>query len=108
MKVIQILILCIVLSTLAEAQLYKLIKHPHDRGAYCLDGSPVVMYLHEGKGDNKNKFFIHFCGGGLCGEDTLDKTIQSCYDRSETIFGTSKEFPPFFDFDDFGVLSTKK
>ena len=31
-------------------EMYNLILHSHDRGAYCLDGSPAGMYLHEGKG----------------------------------------------------------
>ena len=37
----------------------------------CLDGSPVGLYIHEGQGKNKDKFLIHFSGGGHCGEDTL-------------------------------------
>ena len=47
-------------------------------------------------------------GGGFCGEDTLNNTIENCYKRSDTIFGSTKEFPPFFDFDSFGVLATEK
>ena len=25
---------------------YKLVLHPYDRGAACLDGSPAAMYIH--------------------------------------------------------------
>ena len=66
------------------------------------------MYLHEGLGQNKDKFFIHLMGGGACGDLTLNSTIDSCYKRSQTIFGSSKEYPPYYDFDSYGILATEK
>ena len=48
---------------------YKLILHPHDRGAACLYGSPAAMYIHEGS--IKDKFLVYFEGGGDCSGLTL-------------------------------------
>lgn len=108
MNRILLLTFCLLLSSINAVELYKLVKHPKDRGAMCLDGSALGTYIHEGKGKNKDKFLIHFCGGGHCGDDTLNETVDNCYNRSFTMFGTSTIYPPFFDFDDFGVLSTNK
>ncbi len=44
---------------------YKKIVHNIDPEAKCLDGSPGLLYVHEG-GDTKN-ILIFMEGGGLCG-----------------------------------------
>jgi hypothetical protein len=44
---------------------YKKVIHNYDPEAKCLDGSPGLLYVHEG-GDIKN-FLIFLNGGGLCG-----------------------------------------
>jgi hypothetical protein len=54
----------IVLSNTQEN--YKKVIHNYDPEAKCLDGSPGLLYVHEG-GDAKN-FLIFFEGGGLCGD----------------------------------------
>ena len=54
---------------------YKFVKHSKERGAMCLDGSPAALYINEGHGVNKDKFYVHFSGGGHCGDDNLEKTI---------------------------------
>ena len=84
---------------------YKRIIHSKDRGAVCLDGSPTAMYINEGSGPNKDKFLIHFKGGGFCGGLTLDQTIQSCYQRSFTDLGSSTNYPEEKNFDKSGSLS---
>lgn len=45
---------------------YKKVIHNYDPEAKCLDGSPGLLYVHEG-GDT-NKILIFFEGGGLCGD----------------------------------------
>ena len=62
-----ITVLLLSLISVRSDDLYDLVLHPHDRGAACLDGSPAGMYLHEGKGQNKNNFMIYFDSGGFCG-----------------------------------------
>ena len=62
-----ILIFVLLFFFVNNEPLYRLIKHSKERGAVCLDGSPAAMYLHEGSGKNKDKFFIHLMGGGFCG-----------------------------------------
>jgi hypothetical protein len=52
---------------------YKKIIHNTDPEAKCLDGSPALLYLHEG-GDTTN-ILIFFYGGGFCGQPTLSDTI---------------------------------
>lgn len=70
---------------------YKKLLPNYDPEARCLDGSPSLLYVHEGR-DTKN-FLIFFEGGGLCGEETLAKTVESCYQRSKTLLGSSKPWP---------------
>ena len=57
------------LSTCQE--MFTLVKHPQNRGAACLDGSPAGLYYHEGKGANKNKYIMYFDSGGYCGDGSL-------------------------------------
>jgi hypothetical protein len=52
---------------------YKKIIHNSDPEAKCLDGSPGLLYVHVG-GD-PSKILIFFEGGGLCGDDTLEKSL---------------------------------
>ena len=86
-------LLVFLLIQASQGSPYKRVFHPQDRGAACLDGSPAAMYVSEGSGANKDKFLIHFKGGGFCGELTLDQTIQSCYSRSFTDLGSSTDYP---------------
>ena len=83
---------------------YNLVLHSKERGAACLDGSPAGMYIHEGT--NTGKFLIHFKGGGFCGGETLDATLQSCYKRSSTTLGSTTGWPKQQDMDKDGYLST--
>ena len=46
--------------------LYTLELMPTERGARCLDGTPVGVYYHEGSGSNKNKYMIYMNSGGFC------------------------------------------
>ena len=67
--------LLITINSDTATHLYKFVKHPKDRGAMCMDGSQVGAYIHQGSGKNKDKFLIHLCGGGFCGDDNVDKTV---------------------------------
>ena len=104
--------ICIVLAILLIqsncSNLYDLILLSQDRGAACLDGTPPGMYLHEGTGANKDKFLIFFNGGGFCGGKDLSSTLQSCYERSFTGLGSTKDYQQKLDADQFGYLSTLK
>jgi len=63
----KILLIIIGIVSIASADsLYKKVIHNYDPEAKCLDGSPGLLYVHEG-GDTKN-ILIFFYGGGLCGE----------------------------------------
>jgi len=33
------------------------------------------LYIHEGKGENKDNFVVYFEGGGFCGEPDLAGTL---------------------------------
>ena len=48
-----------------EEGLYQKVIHNTDAEAKCLDGSPGLIYVHEG-GDPKN-ILIFMLGGGFCG-----------------------------------------
>jgi hypothetical protein len=77
-----------------------------DGGAACLDGSPPGYYLHDGFGENKNNYLIFFAGGGFCGESTLAGTLESCYKRSSTGLGSTKNSAKQLDLTGKGMLST--
>lgn len=62
-------ILLFILIGLASSQNYKKVIHNYDPEAKCLDGSPGLLYVHEGGDPNKILMFME--GGGLCGEETL-------------------------------------
>jgi hypothetical protein len=49
---------------------------------------------------------ISFDSGGFCGAGDLASTLESCYQRSNTGLGTTKNCKPFKNFDNDGVLST--
>lgn len=66
-----------------------------DPDAKCLDGTPPVLYLHEG-GDEK-RFLLYFIGGGICSGLTIDSAIEDCYKRSKTILGSSDPWPEKLD-----------
>lgn len=72
-----IALLCYQLNGEAE---YRKIIHKTDPEAKCLDGSPSLLYLHQG--NDKNKFLIYFVGGGLCSGLTLNQTLDDCLKRS--------------------------
>lgn len=84
-----------------SAQLYQKIIHNSDPEAKCLDGSPALLYLHQGT--QKDKFLIHFEGGGFCAGLTLSEAIDFCYNRSKTHLGSSKYWPEQKQYD--GYLS---
>ena len=61
-----VVLVWVTLSVLTTQDEYKKVIHNYDPEAKCLDGSPAVLYVHEG-GDPKN-ILIYFQGGGFCGE----------------------------------------
>jgi len=63
----------------------------HGEGAVCLDGSSGAYYFAAGSEENRTKWVIHLCGGGLCMNDT------ECYYRSQTILGSINSWPPLMD-----------
>jgi len=73
--------------------------------AVCLDGSPGAYYISEGTGDNRNKMLIYFEGGAWCGGSDLAGTLESCYQRSLTDLGSSKNYPATLNLAAGGVLS---
>lgn len=57
-------------------------------GAVCLDGSSGAYYFKAGVEENRSKWVIHLCGGGMCMNDT------ECYQRSQTFVGSINFWPP--------------
>ena len=83
--------LLLVTSALADSSTYQKVVHNTDPDAKCLDGSPGFVYLNEG-GDTKN-ILIFFLGGGACGGQTLEETLENCYQRSKDFLGSSTLWP---------------
>lgn len=86
-------VLAFVLGTLTTSSQtpYQKVVHNIDPSAKCLDGSPGFLYVHEG-GD-LSKIMIFFLGGGICAQDTLEGTLESCYQRSKEYLGSSLLWP---------------
>ena len=76
---------------IAQAAPYKKVIHNTDPKAKCLDGSSPAVYLHQG--EEKDKFLIYFQGGGYCEGTTLSEVLDSCYQRSKSMLGSSKDLP---------------
>ena len=49
---------------------------------------------------------IYFDSGGFCGAGDLSDTLESCYKRSFSSLGTTKNAKAFKNFDQDGLLST--
>ena len=60
-----VLILLISLISLSQESNYRKVIHNIDPEARCLDGTPGLLYVHEG-GD-PNNILIFLSGGGTCG-----------------------------------------
>lgn len=71
--------------------------HVHVQGAMCLDGSPPGYYFRKGSGEGAQKWVLHLMGGGWC------TTTADCYNRSLTIYGSSKQWPESHEL--FGLFS---
>lgn len=82
-------VLILAISTASQA-IYNKVIHNIDPEARCLDGSLPAIYLHEA--DPKNILF-YMIGGASCGEDSLSATLESCYQRSKTMYGSSIYWP---------------
>ena len=98
-------IICLFILTL-RADNYTLVLLSQERGSACLDGSPVGLYINEGKGANKDNFLIYFNSGGFCGAGNLADTLESCYQRSNGGLGSTKNLQPSRNADQGGLLST--
>lgn len=81
---------CLLLLTYSKQAFYQKVV-VDDKDALCLDGTPGVYYISEGK--SKTKFMIYFEAGGWCGDKDLDTTIENCYIRSLGSLGSSKSYP---------------
>lgn len=99
-KSLPVFLILLVAATSSPA--YQRVVHNTDPNAKCLDGSPPVLYYHEG-GD-LSKFLVFFIGGGMCEGTTLDQTLNSCYIRSQSMLGSSNLWPETLAGD--GYLST--
>jgi hypothetical protein len=81
----------LLLITFASAfQPYTKITHNIDDNAKCLDGSSPAIYLHEA---NPKNILFYMEGGGVCGSNSLSETLESCYSRSKTHYGSSIYWP---------------
>eukprot|EP00930_Biecheleria_cincta_P023856 TRINITY_DN17153_c0_g1_i2.p1 TRINITY_DN17153_c0_g1~~TRINITY_DN17153_c0_g1_i2.p1 ORF type:complete len:399 (-),score=37.83 TRINITY_DN17153_c0_g1_i2:326-1522(-) len=63
-----------------------LLEEEAKRGAVCLDGSASGYYLQDGTGSGKNKWLVHFQGGGWC------TSLEDCVERSRGELGSSKSY----------------
>lgn len=62
-----------------------------DPQALCLDGSKGSYYIQIG---DPAKVLLFFEGGGWCGDQDLQSTLENCYQRSKTDLGSSTNYPP--------------
>ena len=64
--------------------------------AVCLDGSAPGYYMRSGQAEGKGKWMVHLMGGGWC-----NGGMNSCFQRSFTRLGSTKDYPESLDFDGF-------
>ncbi|KAL4478272.1 hypothetical protein ABPG72_016584 [Tetrahymena utriculariae] len=88
-----LLLAFIILKISAQGAVGEVIFLNNSKSAKCLDGSPFAYVYFKGFGDGKDKFYIYMQGGGSCDGDTTEDLLESCFQRSKTILGSSKEWP---------------
>jgi len=94
LTLVAIFILSLVQGLILQGDSYfKKIIHNTDPEARCLDGSPALIYVHEG--GLKDHILLFFMGGGICSETTMDKSLESCYQRSKDFLGSSNPWPDY-------------
>lgn len=89
-----ILLLTAMLFGINASNMYTFHRLSTERGARCLDGSPMGYYIHNGTGANQRKMMISMDSGAFCSGFTLEQTLESCYKRSHTGLGSTKNYPP--------------
>eukprot|EP00440_Ansanella_granifera_P056504 gb/GFBE01061250.1/.p1 GENE.gb/GFBE01061250.1/~~gb/GFBE01061250.1/.p1 ORF type:complete len:427 (+),score=82.92 gb/GFBE01061250.1/:1-1281(+) len=57
-----------------------------EKGAVCLDGTASGYYMEPGTGTGKDKWMVHFQGGGWC------TSLELCVGRAQTSLGSSKGY----------------
>lgn len=77
------ILLWLALSLACCQAAYKKYQPNIDPEAQCLDGSPAILYAHQGA--ESQKYLLFFLGGGMCAEKAgTSATLESCYQRSMT------------------------
>jgi len=99
MKVILAICLSLAISLCQDKMNLVLLDDP---SAICLDGSPGAYYYV--RGSDPSTIVLYFEGGGWCGDRDLSSTIENCYQRSKTNYGSSKHYPSTVSYSD-GILS---
>ena len=64
-----VLALVICSNAVTAPLVYHKVIHNTDPEARCLDGSPAMIYVHEG--GMSDHIMLFFLGGGICSEMTL-------------------------------------
>jgi len=100
MRCILALLFLATMTTSQNGLFHKVIVN--DKDALCLDGTFGAYYLYQGK--STTKFIIYFEGGAWCGDKDLASTTESCYQRSKTDLGSTKNYPDTYTIND-GILS---
>eukprot|EP01084_Bolivina_argentea_P141554 248729_1 len=82
----------------------------NNKNAVCLDGTPGLFYISEGK--ENNKFVLFFEGGGVCSglsQSPEPSCFDTCYSRSKKGMGSTKTDRPWLDMNDIApVVSNNK
>jgi hypothetical protein len=90
-KITIIFLVGLLLAVRIDGQHFKKVINTRDPEAKCLDGSPPIYYIHQGR--EKSNFIIWFYGGGFFGAEDMSSTLESAYQRSKTLLGSSLEWP---------------
>ena len=101
---LKLLTILLLMSTVRSE--YQKISMSQERGAACLDGSAPIIFIDEGEGENKDKFLVWMEGGGTCIRGGLNETLEECYKRSFSEYGSSTSYNDTINVDENGYLST--
>lgn len=91
MKILAILLILCISAVLTLSRPYQKIIPKGSDDARCLDGSPPALYVDWGSDDRK--YLIFFMGGGYCAGVDISGTLETCYQRTKTQFGSSDLLP---------------
>jgi len=71
-------------------EIYDIIELENTTEARCLDGTNFKFFYSKGSGSGANKWMVFWQAASFCGAEGIE-IVESCYQKSVTVYGSSKD-----------------